>query len=317
MLLRKFLTLSLAAIVFLLFVGCNNTEDTHYSNANQDTLSIVTTVFPSYDFSKEITGGKAEVTMLLPAGSESHSYEPTPKDIVKIENSDVFIYVGGESEKWVESILDGIDTSKTKIISLMKCVGTLQEATHNHEDEGAHDNDVEYDEHVWTSPKNSIEIVKSLTEEFVKLDSNNASVYTDNSEAYIKQLSELDSQFEEVVSTSKNKMIVFGDRFPFIYFARAYSLDYLSAFPGCSSETEPSAATMATIIDTVNNKNLPVIFYMEMSNQKVADTICESTKAKKLLFHSCHTITKDELEKGENYISLMKANVKNLKTALN
>lgn len=332
---KKSCVFMLATVFILSITACAPNE---IKSAENQKLSIVAAIFPQYDFARQIAKDTADVTMLLPPGSESHGYEPSPKDIMKIEQSDLFIYVGGESDKWIESILQNIDTTKTKVVSLMDCVDTLEESEHDHsehtdEDDHNHDeeghthskdehaedensHEIEYDEHVWTSPKNAITIVNALTDTICGLDSANEDIYKKNSASYISELTALDEKFTNIVQNAKHKTMVFGDRFPFVYFARDYGLNYLAAFPGCSTETEPIASTMAMLIDETNEHSYPVVFYLENSNQKVADAICESTSATKMLFHSCHTITQTELDQNATYISLMEQNAENLKAAL-
>lgn len=302
------LVLCLYLVTAVALTACGSSSKTQSSKIN-----IVATNFPPYDFSRQIAGDNANVTMLLSPGAESHSYEPTPKDIVKIEESDVFVYIGGESDTWVENILSSIDTSKTTVVKLMDCVEPLQEET----TDNTQSDTVEYDEHIWTSPKNAQKMVQTICDAVCKADESHKSDYEANTKNYIADLAALDKEFSDIVKTAKKDTVVFGDRFPFAYFTKEYGLKHFAAFPGCSSETEPSAATMAKLITEVKENNLSVVFYVEMSNQKVADTICESTGAKKLLFHSCHNVSKDEMESGATYLSLMKQNAENLKTALN
>lgn len=300
-------------ILLLTFVGCSGDND------DSGKLKIVTTLFPAYDFASNIAGENAEVSLLLAPGVESHSYEPTPQDIVKIQNCDIFIFNGGESESWVEGILDSLDDTFTTVKMIDSAASLLEEdEDENEESEHSHDGDeVEYDEHIWTSPVICIDICNSIKDTLCSVDSANSKIYEENLEKYTGELKELDSDFKDVVTNAKRSEIIFGDKFPFKYFANEYNLTYYAAFPGCSTQTEPSAATMARLINKTNEDNIPVVFYIEMSNRAVADTLAESTGAQELLFHSCHNLTKDELESGESYISLMKKNLENLKTALN
>jgi len=327
---NKIALVLLVIIILSVLAGCqqrdNNSDAATTSditdNSSDDKLSVVATIFPQYDFVREIAGDSVELIMLLPPGSESHSFDPTPQDIITIQNCDVFIYVGGESDEWVNQILDSMDTGNMKIISLMHLVETVEEeviegmeAEEEGTDEGTEE-EIEYDEHVWTSPKNAITIVQYISEALCELDSDNASLYTSNTTSYLKKLNELDASFQTIVDNAETHTLVFADRFPFRYFADAYGLDYYAAFPGCSSETKASAATIAFLIDKVNEENIPVVFYLELSNEKMADTICESSTAEKRLLHSCHNISKDEFESGVSYLDLMTQNAKNLKEAL-
>ncbi|MDR1942125.1 MAG: metal ABC transporter substrate-binding protein [Endomicrobium sp.] len=281
-------------------------------------LQVITTIFPQYDFVRQVAKDKVELTQLLPLGAESHSYEPSPKDIIKIQNCDVFIYVGGEGDAWVEKILASIDVKNKKIISLMDCVSTVKEELVEgmQEEEGEEEEDA-YDEHVWTSPKNAKIITQTIADVLQKADSQNSDFYEANAKNYILQLDALDADFEETVKNSKRDAIIFADRFPFRYFADAYKLKYFAAFPGCSTETEASAGTVKFLIDKIKSEKIPVVFHIELSNEKMADAIAESTGAKKLLFHSCHNVSKKDFKAGLGYADLMKRNVSVLKEALN
>ncbi|MDR2772488.1 MAG: metal ABC transporter substrate-binding protein [Elusimicrobiota bacterium] len=304
------------AIVFVLFISFGRSKKE--AEVSDGKLKVVATIFPQYDFVRAIGGDRVNLTMLLAPGSESHSYDPTPQDIIKIQNSDVFIYIGGESDEWVKRILSTMDTSKTKIIALMDLVKPVKEEVVEgmQEEEGEEEEEGEYDEHVWTSPKNAQAMVKSISETLQAADSANAEFYKQNAQNYIKQIQELDAVFKDIVAKGKRKTIIFGDRFPFRYFADEYLLTYFAAFPGCSVETEASAATVAFLINKVRAEQIPVVFYIEFSNEKIADIITQSTKAKKLLLHSAHNVSKTDFENGITYVDIMKQNAQNLKEAL-
>lgn len=505
------------AMVGIMMAGCNNSstkeevssspESTSNSETNESSnekISVISTIFAPYDFVREVAGDNAGITMLLPPAAESHSFEPTPQDIIKIQDCDVFIYVGGDSDAWVDEVLESLDTSNMKIISLMDTVSVVEEETvegmesdhgHSHGDEeidpanvtdrplsdfngkwisgiplindgsldaylshaaekeeitldekkkntlekwaseydnieikdnkliingneseysakgyeivegdhgtsvwykyeistpiesmptylifndhqytshdeheeehddehdeheeiahfhirfgnesfealissedptpyyfdssytgeeigefmSGHSHETEYDEHVWTSPKNAKIIVQKISDTLCESDSQNSDIYKQNTTAYLEKLDKLDKDFQEVVDNAVRKTLIFGDRFPFRYFVDAYGLDYYAAFPGCSTETEASASTVAFLIDKVKAENIPVVFHAELSNEKMANTISESTDAKILLLHACHNVSKDEFEKGVSYIDLMNQNVQNLKEAL-
>ncbi|MDR2798232.1 MAG: zinc ABC transporter substrate-binding protein [Treponema sp.] len=465
-------------------------------------LQVVTTIFPPYDFVREIAGDKVSLTMLLPPGAESHSFEPTPRDIITVQNCDVFIYGGGESDTWVDGILESMDTSRMSIISLMECVDVVEEEIvegmqeeeeegHDHghggedfedaevkdrslaewagewqstyplllnrtldpvlkhkaaEDEkqtvedfrryydaayktdaekviidresityytkgvsnrvrytykgfkillnrsGAkrvrylfeaegnpgsapryvqfsdhlikpgegieyfhlyqgnvsnealfeewdhwptyylaaftgeeivqeltghdHEAEAEYDEHVWTAPRNVKLIVQKISEVLKQRDGANRAVYESTTRAYLAKLTELDHAFQQVIDGAKRKTLIFGDRFPFRYFADAYGLQYFAAFPGCSTETEASAATIAFLINKIRAERLPVVFHIELSNEKIADILCEETGAKKLLLHAVHNVSKRDFDNGASYYGLMTQNIRNLQEAL-
>ncbi|MDR1252297.1 MAG: metal ABC transporter substrate-binding protein, partial [Treponema sp.] len=217
--------------------------------------NVVTTIFPPYDFVREVAGDKVNLTMLLKPGAESHSYEPTPQDIITVQNCDVFIYVGGESDAWVERILESKDTGRMEIVTLMDCVEVVEEVIvegMQDEEEGEDsEEEVEYDEHVWTSPKNAKLIVQKIADTLKQRDPANAAAYEKNTASYLARLTDLDASFQNMIDGANRKTVIFGDRFPFRYFADAYGLNYFAAFPGCSTETECSASTIAFLIDKV------------------------------------------------------------------
>ena len=319
----KFFALMLALLLALsVLAACAPKTAETTSN---DGISIVSTVFPAYDFARQITAGtNANVTMLLQPGEEVHSFDPTSQDIIRIQNADLFAYVGGENDVWVDSVLSGLDKS-VHTFKMMDYVTLYEEelieGMQPEEEEATTDStgtaEKEWDEHVWTAPVNAISIVKAMTAELVQIDPANATTYQTNSDAYVKQLEALDQSFWDVVNSAAHKTVVFADRFPARYFVEEFGLNYYAAFPGCSADTEASAATIASLIDHVKAENIPVVFYIEMSNQQMANTVSEETGAKTMLFHTCHNVTKAEFESGATYLSLMQNNVEALKAALN
>ncbi|HWR23126.1 MAG TPA: metal ABC transporter substrate-binding protein [Feifaniaceae bacterium] len=321
---KRFVKAALAVLLsMLLLAGCQSAplSANEKNETNEDKISVVATIFPPYDFVREIAGDNVTLTMLLPPGSESHSYEPTPQDIIAIQNCDVFLYVGGESDAWIDEVLSSMEDGGRRLIKLMDCVQPVEEELvegmeeeEEEEDEGIRG--PEYDEHVWTSPKNAKLIAAKISETLCETDPANAETYQTNTEAYLKKLDTLDAAFQDVVDSAARKTIVFGDRFPFRYFADAYGLDYFAAFPGCSAETEASAGTVAFLIDKIKAERIPAVFHIELSNEKMADTIAEATNAKKLLLHACHNISKADFESGVGYLDLMTNNVAALKEAL-
>lgn len=328
---KKILAISLSLILTFL-VGCSTDTGKEPNTDGEKQISIVTTIFPQYDFSRQITAGQADITMLLKPGSESHSYEPTPQDIKTIENCDLFIYTGGENDVWVEEILGSMGEKKPETLRLIDCVTTVNEEfvegmehdheheddhDHEHEDEEDHDHEEEIDEHVWTSPVNAMKIVDRISEKLCALDEENANVYKANTEEYIVQLKELDETFRTVVKDAKRDTLMFGDRFPFRYFADEYHLKYYAAFSGCATDSEASASTIAFLIDKTKEEKYPIVFSIELSNEKIADSICHATGAEKRTFYSCHNVTKDQMEEGVTYLSMMNENVETLRAALN
>jgi zinc transport system substrate-binding protein len=287
------------------------------AGTNNGKLKVVTVNFPPYDFVRAIAGDKVNLTMLLPPGAESHSFDPAPKDILTIQNCDVFIYTGGESDAWVDRILESMDVSKKKIVRMMDAVDAVEEEiVEGMQAEEEEEEDAAYDEHVWTSPKNAVRIVRAITDALCGVDAVNAALFRTNADAYIKSLEELDREFQAIAAGANRKTLVFGDRFPFRYFADAYGLTYFAAFPGCSTETEPSAATVAFLIGKIKAEKIPAVFYIELSNEKMADAIAAETGAKKLLLHACHNISKKDFESGLTFLEIQKANVPRLKEAL-
>ena len=306
-------------------------------------LQIVTTNFPSYDFARAITKEDAEVTMLVKPGAETHSFEPSPQDIITIQNADLFIYTGGDSDEWVDGILESVQNKNFHVFKMMDVVNLIEEETvegmqeeeHEHADadhaneEADHDHEKadqaeeheeegpEMDEHVWTSPKNAITIVEKLEETLSGLDESHKDSFKANSESYVKELEELDKSFKEVVDSGKRKEIIVADRFPFAYFCKEYGLSYFAAFPGCSTDTQPSAATIAFLTDKVKEDKIPVVFHIEMGNEDMVNAISKDTGAKKLLLNSVHNVTDSDFKAGKTYVDLMKPNVEALKEALN
>ncbi len=319
-----------ASVLLLLLSGCASPGTAGSEDSGK--IRAVATIFPQYDFLRQIGGDHLELTMLLKPGAESHSFEPTPADMITVSQSDLFVYVGGDSDAWVETILESVDVSEKEIVTLMDCVETVAEEdvegmethghAHDHEDEdptaadGDHE-EAEQDEHVWTSPRNAVRIVEKLRDALIAVDPENAGDYTQNAADYIDRLNRLDQEFQETVDTAKRHTILLGDRFPFRYLADAYGLDYYAAFPGCSSESEASAKTIAFLIDKAKEEKIPVVFSIELSNEKMTDSICEATGATKLQLHSCHNVTRDDFEQGITYLDLMERNVQALKEALN
>lgn len=312
----KKLIAAFTAAACVLCSGCSSTAAPE--NTGNDKLSIVTTIFPAYDFARQVFGDTAEVTMLLKPGTESHSYDPTAKDIVRIDNCDLFIYNGGESDSWVEGILDATDNVNT--LRMMDAVEAIEEehAEGMQDDEsGEHDDHgEEYDEHIWTSPKNAALIVESVRAAAEKLSPDNASEYNENAESYIAQINGLDSRFADLLSGEK-RYFVFGDRFPLLYFFREYGLNYYAAFPGCGSEVEPSAQTVSFLLDRLDDDDtVKTVFYIELSNHKLADTLAQDKNLPTAEFHTCHNITADDFSAGESYVSLMNRNYDVLSAAL-
>lgn len=313
---KNFFSLFLCALLLCLpLAGCG--FDTETANSG---LSIVTTTFPPYDFARAVTGDPAAVTMLIDPGTETHTYDPSPKDIRLIQNADVFIYGGGESDAWMDGILSSVDTDAVTVISMTEIVPLLaQEEDHGHDGhdhEGHVHSEPVYDEHVWTSPANAVLLTEAIRDAVIDADPDNAAVYEANAAAYIGEIHTLAADFTEVIASGVRKQIVFADRYPFLYFSEAFGLSHFSAFAGCAHETEPGAQTIAALIELVKTEKIPAVFYIEFSDRRLADTVAEATGCETLLFHSCHNVTKAEWNGGVTYVSLMRQNLDNLRKAL-
>ncbi|MFV0395879.1 MAG: metal ABC transporter substrate-binding protein [Coprobacillaceae bacterium] len=327
---KKWISIFCSVLLVLSLSACDTKQD------KTEELKIVTSNFPGYDFARAVVGNEDTIDMLLKPGQESHSYDPTPQDIVKISEADIFIYTGGESDTWVDEMLKTIDNEDLVCIRMMDYVDVyeeeivegMQEDEHVHDDDHDHDDhehedeehnhedEGEYDEHVWTSPKNAITIIEAIEKAIINIDSNNEKTYQDNTDSYIKQIEEVDASIREVVNNGTTKEIIFGDRFPFRYFVEEYGLTYYAAFPGCSEQTEVDAKTIAFLVSKVEEDNIPVIFHIELSNTNIATTISNETGVKVLQFHSIHNLTESEFTSGKTYIDFMKENIENLKEAL-
>ena len=309
----------------------------------QKKYSVVSTSFPGYDFARAVTKNtNISTKMLVKPGAETHTYEPTPQDIIDIKNADMFIYVGGDSDTWVEKILKDVDTKKTHVVKLVDLVSTVEEEivegmededehdhdhdhdhshSHKHDDhdhdheshEHKHDHDEEeegpeIDEHVWTSPKKAMEIVKKIAEVASEIDVDEKTKINDNAEKYVAEIAQVDKDLHQAID-GKISEIVVADRFPFRYFADEFSLKYAAAFSGCSEQTEASAKTISFLINKVKQEKIKKIYKIELSNGKIAETVSKDTGAEVLELHSAHNVTADDFSKGVTYVDLMKRNL--------
>lgn len=281
-----------------------------------DRLSIVCSIFAPYDFARQIAGDRADIKMLLPTGVESHSYEPTPRDIIELQNADVFFYVSEHTETWVTQIINSVSASEVNITEL---AGELGLEINGHEHEHHHDEheEGETDEHIWTNLETASDMVGCMAEKIGELDPENADYFKENAVAYSEKILALRDDIQELVNTSKRREIVSGSRFAMKNFTHEFGIEFTAAFDSCVDNTEPSASVMAEIIDKIQTDNIPVIFYEELTEPKIARAVSTETGAEMLLLHSCHNISSDELKRGETYLSLMRQNYNNLKEALN
>ena len=315
---RKIISIfMLFALSLAMFTACGaeKAPESAGGNGETDKIRITATLFPQYDFAKAIAGDKAEVTMLLPPGAESHSYEPSPTDIVEAGKCDLFIYTGRYMETWAESIIDVLP-EEVYVLDVSEGIN-LEEYNEHHDDHEEHEgHEHNVDPHIWTDPVLAMKMAENIYNTLCEIDSENADYYKENYDGVIAKLTSLDGEIRDIVSASADKFIVFGGRFAFNYFVKEYGLDYVSAYESCSSESEPSAAKISSIIETVRERNVPVVYYEELSTGKVADIICEETGAEKLVLHSCHNISAEDFDAGVTYFDLMEKNVENLKKGL-
>ena len=367
--------------ISLLLVGCAQTEESQgafdASPEADGKLKVAVTLFPYYDFVRQIAGDQVDLQMVIPAGMDSHSFEPTPADIRTIQHADVLISNGGTMEHWLDETLAALDTTSMTIVTMMDYVDTVEEeivegmedadhdhdhahvhavddhdhsnetpeehAAHTHEaddydhsgetpeehaahaheaddhdyvDHDGHEEEIEYDEHIWTSPVNAMKLVDVIGDTLAQADPVHADIYHQGAASYKKELEEIDAGFREVCANRKRNMIVMGDKFPFRYLADEYQLDYRAAFSGCSSDTEPSAKTIAYLIDKVKEEQIPAVYYLELSSHRVAEIIGEETGAEPLLLHSCHNVTRAQFDAGITYVGLMRQNIENLRKGI-
>mgnify|MGYP001652907804 FL=1 len=367
--------------ISLLLSGCAQTEESQGAfDASPEAagkLKVAVTLFPYYDFVRQIAGDQVDLQMVIPAGMDSHSFEPTPADIRTIQHADVLISNGGTMEHWLDETLAALDTTSMTIVTMMDYVDTVEEeivegmedadhdhdhahvhaaddhdhsnetpdehaahaheaddydhsgetpeehAAHAHEaddhdyvDHDGHEEEIEYDEHIWTSPVNAMKLVDVIGDTLAQADPAHADIYHQGAASYKKELEEIDAGFREVCANRKRSMIVMGDKFPFRYLADEYQLDYRAAFSGCSSDTEPSAKTIAYLIDKVKEEQIPAVYYLELSSHRVAEIIGEETGAEPLLLHSCHNVTRAQFDAGITYAGLMRQNIENLRKGI-
>lgn len=304
---KRLLALIICISAILTLSGCGGEK-----MADDGKISIVATAFPHYDFARQITKGveNVEIKMLISPGSEVHTYEPTPSDILAISSCDLFIYTGGESDIWVKEILKSSENAGMSVVSFMEICSPDGHGGEEHEHEH------EYDEHVWTLPIMSEAICQQIALELCRIDKENEALYKANLESYLEKLRELDKDFQSVMAQARRDSIVVADRFPFYHMATHYKLKYHAAYPGCSSSTEPSASVMASLSEKVKSENIPYVFTIEFSNQKIAKSVIEGTDAEILTLHSCHNVSKEDFDGGITYIDLMRQNTANLRKAL-
>ena len=322
---KRYIVIILAMMAVFCMAACGGTSE---FNKEDGKIKIVATIFPEYDWVKAVMGDKAEgadITLLLDNGVDLHSYQPTAEDILKISTCDMFIYVGGESDEWVEDALATAQNKDICVINLMEVLGEnvkeeetvegmQEEKEHDHED-----GDKEYDEHVWLSLKNAGTLVEAIADGLTKTDQSNAQIYKANADSYISELKQLDEEYAETVDKAPIKTILFGDRFPFRYMADDYGIRYYAAFVGCSAETEASFETISFLARKADELDLPAVITIEGSDKKLAETIVKNTASenmKILTMDSMQAATSKDAAEGITYISVMRKNLEVLREAL-
>ncbi len=329
---KRLLSLLCALVLALSLAGCADRAPAE----DDGRLRVVTTLFPYYDFARAVAGERAQVTLLLSPGREAHSFEPTPLDAVTISRADLFVYNGGEGEVWVEDMLSAVGEDIGSVLCMMDYVDTREEEfsegmqgahdhahddhdEHEHEHDHDHDHDsdeIEYDEHIWTSPVNAMALCRAIADALAAADTENADYYRENAEDYCAQLAALDGELHALRQSAARTTLIFADRFPLLYFCEEYDLDYRAAFHGCSSDTEPSLATLKFLIDKVNEEEIPVVYTIDLSSRKVAEVVSECTGARIERLWSMQTVSRADFDAGETYLSLMQRNIDALKAGL-
>ncbi len=310
----KVLPVAAALLLTVAICGCNRV----YETSDEKGPVVVSTIFPGYDFARSIGKDRAKVIQLLRPGAESHTYEPTPQDMMLIRKCDVFIYAGGESDTWLDEILSDDDAPQRIVVSMTDSCRTLEEeeVTGMHEggilSEFFSEEEEETDEHTWTSPVNAMAISDAICDAMCRACPENENYYRQNCKEYDAKLYELDQRYRSALSKCPDRRIVVADRFPFRYMCEEYDIEYRAAFPGCSDNAEVIADSLVTLCDYTRKNHIPAVFSIEFSSGKIADSVCEATGAKRMLLHSCHNVS----DTNETYIDIMNRNLDNLLEAM-
>ena len=314
---KKLIIYILSVVLMVaLFTSCNTNQGN--TDIDENKITVVTTVFPVYDWTRNVAGDRCNIIYLDESGTDMHSFEPTANDIITISNADVFIHIGGVSDKWVDSTLSASDNKDIRVLSLIDVTGMLEEETvdgmqiHEHEEDAT-----EYDEHIWLSLKKAVIATDEICSVLSEADKANSSFYKSNADSYKNKLLELDKKYSDCVNNAKRKTLLFADRFPFRYLTEDYGIEYFAAFPGCSAESEASFDTLASLIEKTKNLSLPCILTIENSQVNIAETIRKQTGAEILSLNSCQSVTKSDIESGLTYLSAMENNLKTISEALN
>lgn len=285
-------------------------------------IQVIATIFPNYDFVKQIGGDKVQVTLLLNSGVDSHTYEPSVKDMKNISDSDLFVYTGTTSEPWAEEIINSLENSNCKIVDSSKNIeliesekfveeyNALNTTSHEHSEEGLEE--YEYDGHIWLNPQNAIKMLDTICDALCEYDEENSDYYRQNAEIYKNEIQKLDSDIEKAMQNLDSDVLVFGGEFAYTYFISRYNLKYVSVYTSCGEEAEPSVQDVRNVIDYINKNNVKKVFYEELSEGTVAKMISEETDAEPVIFYTLHNVSTDEINAGENYVSIMRKNLENI-----
>lgn len=315
-------SISLIILIIIVIGAICIFNKTSKAEKQEGKIDIITSIYPVYDFTKQVAGDKANVTMLLPTGVEIHDYEPTPQDIIEIKKSDLFLYLGKQLEPWGETITSGIDNQEN-IKDVSQGIQLLENEefekeymSESGEEQAGHDEHEKYDTHIWLDPSKSIEIVRNIEKELIQKDPENKSYYEKNAEEYISKLKKLDNDFQKTVKNAQKDEIAFGGPFSYAYFIKRYNIKFVTAYDSCGENGEPSVEKIFKVIQEIKKENLPVVFFKELSSGNIVKTISEETGAKAMEFNSVHTVTQKQLDDGETYLSIMYKNLENLKQAM-
>ncbi len=316
---KRFSAIILTLFACFFLAACSGDQAASQEEPKGDSsgkIQVVATIFPVYDFAREVGGDNVSVTKILPSGVESHSFEPSPSDVITINEADLFLYTGDTMEPWVSTVIRGADSDALSVGVVSKGVPLLR-LKDEHDEDKEHEEHYDYDPHIWTDPARAMIMVDNITAYLSGCDPQHADEYTANAASYKKELEALDNKIKEIVTNGKRDEIIFGGRFAFLYFVDHYDLDYDAAVDSCSDHSEPSAKKIAEIITEIREDQIPVIYYEELTNPTVCQSIADDTGAKMLMLHSCHNVTEEELANGTTYLSLMEQNAENLKEGLN
>lgn len=318
---KKILLIILAVVIVAGIVAAIVIGGMNNKNKSEAKYKVVATNFASYDFLRAIIGDNKEVelTFLIGPGKDAHSYDPTAQDLIKIQNSNLFVYVGGEMEKWSDKVLESLDINNTEIICIADFVDKIEEKEVDGAEEEEHEEEEEegaFDEHIWTSPENAIKMVNALESAMEKIDNTNSNTYKNNANKYIEKIKDVDNKIQNIVDNKVRDRLIFADKMPMQYFIDYYKLKVSAAFNGCSTETDPSAKTIAYLQNKVKEEKIPVILYIELNPGTVANTIANETGAKAMQIQTLHNVSLDDFNNNETWVSLMTRNIDVLKKAL-